>query len=99
MPASGSTNVRTVTLSCAPRQATAASSAHTALGSARLYKRQERAAVPQVRTQLRSVGYGEVRAPNMMMAMPTKLTVTPIQSVAVGRMPSTAQSHRTATPI
>lgn len=37
--------------------------------------------------------------PNMMMAMPARLTVTPIQSVVVGRMPSTAHNQRMATPM
>jgi hypothetical protein len=39
------------------------------------------------------------RGPDMMMAMPTRLTATPIQSVAVGRMPSTVHSQRMATPM
>lgn len=39
------------------------------------------------------------RGPNMMMPMPTRLTTTPIQSVVVGRMPSTAQSQRMAIPM
>lgn len=38
------------------------------------------------------------RDPSMMMAMPTRLTETPTTSVVVGRMPSTAQSQRMATP-
>ena len=45
MRASGSTNARAVTWSCGPRQAIAASFAHTARGSARLFKSLDKAAV------------------------------------------------------
>ena len=43
--------------------------------------------------------YDDVRGPNMMMAMPARLTAAPSQSVGVGRMPSTAHNQRIATPM
>jgi hypothetical protein len=39
------------------------------------------------------------RGPNMMMAMPSRLTATPTQSVLVGLTLSTSISQMTATPM
>lgn len=41
-------------------------------------------------------GYA-LRGPNMMMAIPAKLTATPTQSDIDGRTPSTSISHKMAT--
>lgn len=42
--------------------------------------------------------YESERGPNMMMAMPARLTATPTQSVVVGLTLSTSISHISATP-
>lgn len=39
------------------------------------------------------------REPNMMIAMPSRLTLTPTQSVTVGWMRSTTHNHAMATEI
>ena len=51
-----------------------------------------------LKPSLMVLGYEEDRGPNMMTAIPAKVMATPTQSVVVGRMPSTAQSQRMATP-